>query len=327
MWSVDRNLRLVISNRKFDETWGKMFRNDTFHEADNVVSRRLHFALLYERAFKGESFMETEYTEGPAEQWVDVWYHPVITANEITGVSCYGRDVTSHKHEIERFLLLESVVATCPDAILIAETGPHEKWPKIVYVNEALLRITGYSNEEIIGKNPNFLIGANSDRKQLNHLKECFECSKPCEIEIINYKKDGGEFWMNMAMAPVSDLMGGQPTHFIAIGRDVTERVRNIDAIKEQNIKLSEIARVQSHEVRGPLARIKGLINLLSTNTHSLDSKSATEIMQFLKISSNEMDAVISKIMIQTEGIMLSGKSLSIERVQDISRYREDRLP
>lgn len=302
MWSVDRNYNLVISNQTFDETLGPMF-SKTGGNGSDVLANQLHFTTLYERAFLGETFKEVEYLEKPLDRWLEISYYPIVDDDDITGVACYAHDISVLKKEGDRLKLLESVVTNATDAILITEArSPNETVPRIVYVNSALHKMTGYSEDEILGKTPNFLLGPKSDRKQLEHLRKCFESSVPCEIEIIFYKKNREEFWINMAMVPVGDSTGNF-AHFIVIGRDVTERVKNIAAIHEQNFELSEIARIQSHEVRGPLARIQGLTNLLANYFGLMDSKEISEILKYLKISSQEMDEVIKKIIAHTEEI------------------------
>jgi len=302
MWSVDRDYKLVISNQTFDDILGQMFSNPAGHGSEDL-GNQLHFITLYERAFLGETFKEVEYLEKPLDRWLEISYHPIVDDDEITGVACFAHDISQIKKEGDRLKLLESVVTNATDAILITEAkSPDETVPRIVYVNNALLKMTGYSQDEIIGKTPNFLLGPNSDRKQLAHLRKCFESSISCEIEIVFYKKNGEEFWIHMAMAPVADSAGNF-AHFIAIGRDVTERVKNVAAIQEQNFELNEIARIQSHEVRGPLARIQGLISLLANYFNLLESKEIPEILKYLKVSSNEMDEVIKKIIAHTEEI------------------------
>lgn len=294
MWSVDRDYNLLISNAMFDTTLGLIF-NKTSGGKD-VLAKQLHFLSLYERAFSGETFIEEEYMETPVERWFEISYHPIREENEITGVSCFGRDVSSFKKEISHLKLMESVVTNATDAILITEAKPLDSsGPRIVYVNNALLKMTGYAQEEILNKTPNFLLGPNSDNRQSELLRRCFENSEPCEIEIVNYKKNGGEFWVHMAMAPVANS-NGIASHFIAIGRDVTERLKNIQAIKDQNLKLDEIARIQAHEVRGPLARIQGLLYLLTNYSHSLDHNGLEELLGYLKLSCKELDGVIKQI-------------------------------
>jgi PAS domain S-box-containing protein len=302
MWSVDRDYNLVISNQTFDETLGRMFSNPAGNGSEDL-GNRLHFTTLYDRAFSGETFKAVEYLEKPFDRWLEISYYPILNDDEITGVACCAHDISAIKKEGDRLKLLESVVTNATDAILITKARTlDETVPRIVYVNNALLKMTGYSQDEILGKAPNFLLGPNSDRKQLEHLRECFERSVACEIEIVFYKKNREEFWVHVAMAPVADSAGNF-AHFIAIGRDVTERVKNLAAIEEQKFKLSEIARIQSHEVRGPLARIKGLIGLLTDYSNLMTSKEIAEILHYLRLSSNEMDEVIKKIIANTEGI------------------------
>lgn len=134
---------------------------------------------------------------------------------------------------------------------------------------------------------------------ELARAVKCLEECEPCEVEIVNYKKNGEEFRMHISIVPVVNDKG-TATYYISIGRDVTERFENIEAIKEQNKKLTEIAWVQSHDVRGPLARIKGLVNLLSNHPHPEDD---TKLLGYLKSASNEMDAVVSNITRKTEDI------------------------
>jgi signal transduction histidine kinase len=107
---------------------------------------------------------------------------------------------------------------------------------------------------------------------------------------------------MNLSLAPVSDSIGSL-THFIAIGRDVTERLKNIASINEQNTKLREIAWIQSHEVRGPLARVKGLLNLLEHEYRLKPNEKLEQLISLLHVSANELDVVIQEITRRTDEI------------------------
>lgn len=134
------------------------------------------------------------------------------------------QDITSQKQEEQRLKLLESVITNTNDAILITEAEPFdEPGPKIIHVNEAFTKMTGYSAEEVIGKSPRILQGPNSDRKELARLGKALRNWESCEITTINYKKNGEPFWINIAVSPVSDEKGCY-THWIAIEREVTEQ-------------------------------------------------------------------------------------------------------
>ncbi|MEX0684990.1 MAG: PAS domain S-box protein [Balneolales bacterium] len=134
------------------------------------------------------------------------------------------QDITSQKEEEQRLKLLESVITHTNDAIVITEAEPQdEPGPRIIYVNEAFTKMTGYTPEEVIGKTPRILQGPNSDEKELARLGKALRNWEPCEITTINYKKNGEEFWINFSVTPAANEKGWY-THWIAIERDVTEQ-------------------------------------------------------------------------------------------------------
>jgi len=134
------------------------------------------------------------------------------------------QDITRQKEEEFRLKLLESVITNATDAVLIMEAGTlKEGGQKIIYVNEAFTKMTGYTKEEVIGKTSDFLQGAKTNKDELEKLEKSMAKGEACEIEIIKYNKKGDEFWVQKAVAPVENAEG-VITHFIAIERDVTER-------------------------------------------------------------------------------------------------------
>lgn len=89
----------------------------------------------------------------------------------------------------------------------------------------------------------------------------------------------------------------------LTLANNITERKRHVEAIEVQNTKLKDIAWVQSHVVRAPLARIMGLVDLLTFNSVSEEEK--TELMQNILTSAQELDNVIKEIVSKTERINL----------------------
>jgi PAS domain S-box-containing protein len=156
---------------------------------------------------------------------IDFSLKPVLdeTGNVVLLIS-EGRNITERKQAEERLRLLESVVVNSNDAVLITEAEPiHRSGPRIVYVNEAFTRMTGYRSEEVIGKTPRILQGAKTDRTQLDRIRQALETWQSLRVELLNYHKDGSEVWVELEIVPVANEQGWF-THWISIQRDITKR-------------------------------------------------------------------------------------------------------
>ncbi len=131
-------------------------------------------------------------------------------------------DITERKNKEEHLKLLESVVTNTTDAVLITTAGNvNDPDPIIIYANEAFEKMCGYTPDEVVGRSPKFLQGAKTDRDELDRLKSAMEKGESYEALLINYKKNGEEFWNQFSVSPVFGI-SGQTSHFIAIERDVT---------------------------------------------------------------------------------------------------------
>ncbi len=127
----------------------------------------------------------------------------------------------------ERLRLLESVVVNANDAVLITEAEPVDlPGPRIVYANAAFTRTTGYTLEDVLGKTPRILQGADTEMSSRQRLKKALKRWKPIELELLNYRKDGTQFWVELSIVPVADEKGWF-THWVSVQRDITERKRN----------------------------------------------------------------------------------------------------
>ncbi|WP_456267900.1 EAL domain-containing protein [Kushneria sp. AK178] len=126
----------------------------------------------------------------------------------------------------ERLRLLESVVVHANDAILITEAEPVGlPGPRIVYCNAAFTRTTGYSEADVLGKTPRILQNERTDRKALDRLRASLEKWQPVEVELLNSRRDGTEFWVELSIVPVANERGWF-THWVSVQRDISERKR-----------------------------------------------------------------------------------------------------
>ncbi|GAB2999956.1 PAS domain S-box protein [Cyclobacterium sediminis] len=153
------------------------------------------------------------------------------------------QDVTLKKESEHQLSLMEKVVKSANDPILITEVDEiNPSGPKVIFANDAFLTQTGYSKEEIVGKSPRILQGEKSNKKELKRLKKALIKGYPCRIETINYKKDGTEFWVEFSVVPISDE-NGLITNWISIQRQVTDFVKKReleDLFRKMNLAVAQ---------------------------------------------------------------------------------------
>lgn len=160
------------------------------------------------------------------------------------------RDITQRKKEELRLKLLESVITNTKDAVLITDSNPIDMpGPRIIYVNNAFTEMTGYTAEEVIGKTPRILQGPKSNRQELQRLKASLRNWESCEVTLVNHRKDKSEFWVNINISPVADETGWY-THWVAIQRDITEKMLEEQKLTKAIIKAQENER---YEIGGEL--------------------------------------------------------------------------
>jgi PAS domain S-box-containing protein len=154
----------------------------------------------------------------------------VYQAGDKKVIQCNIRDITDRKKSEQRMALLNTCVSHLNDIVMVTEADPiDEPGPRIVFVNEAFERLTGYTPAETLGRSPRFLQGEKTDRRILAEIRQALAQRQPIRRQIINYGKDGTEYWLDMDIVPIFDSEG-KCTHFAAIERDITEAKRNEEA-------------------------------------------------------------------------------------------------
>ncbi len=249
IWDWDLKKGTLYWGENFEVLFGHQLKNckkglsllyDFIHEDDRArVFDSIHDALQNGDVHWKEQY---QYKKGDGS-YAYVMNKGIILRdehNQVYRMVGAMQDVTRQKKEEHRLKLLESVITNTTDAVLITEAEPFEEpGPRIVYVNEAFTKMTGYSAEEVIGKSPRILQGPKSDRNELDRLGKALKNWESCEITTINYKKNGEEFWINFTVNPVADEKGWF-THWIAIERDVTVK-KNQELQKQLLTEISQI--------------------------------------------------------------------------------------
>ena len=127
------------------------------------------------------------------------------------------------EEETETLRLLAAAVYHAEDSIIITTTVLERPHPKIIFVNPAFTKLTGYTAKEVIGRSPRFLQGPRTDRSLLRRMRETLKAGEVFYGETINYRKDGTEFYNEWHIEPIYSV-DGEITHYLGIQRDVTAR-------------------------------------------------------------------------------------------------------
>ncbi len=138
-------------------------------------------------------------------------------------IQCNIRDITERKRLEARLDLLDACISNLNEVVLITEALPlEEPGPRIVFVNAAFERVTGYTPAEAMGRSPRFLQGKGTDRAVTQEVRDALEHRHPIRRQVLNYRKDGSPYWCEIDIVPILGA-GGACEHFVSIQRDVTE--------------------------------------------------------------------------------------------------------
>lgn len=154
---------------------------------------------------------------------------PIVVDGEVTGVHGIALDMTREKQHEERAKILERSVESSTHGLLISDARADD-FPTI-YANPAFERITGYSQQDMLGKNCRLLQGPETDQKTRKDIREALKNNQEISTVIKNYKKDGTPFWNELLISPVKDA-NGQVTHFIGLQNDITERIHRQETLE-----------------------------------------------------------------------------------------------
>ena len=137
---------------------------------------------------------------------------------------------------LSRLQVLETCVESLNEMVMIIEAeAPNGQARKILYVNEAYCKTTGFSKDEIIGQTPQILHGPLTNKEGVDRIIRAMKDWRPVKEELIKYKKNGEPFWVELEILPIADESGWY-THWVAIQRDITSRIEE-EREKESNLE------------------------------------------------------------------------------------------
>ncbi len=154
----------------------------------------------------------------------------------------------------------------------------------LIYVNQAFSVMTGYTKEEVEGKNCRFLQGEIPNNEARDVMRKAIKNGKTCQVLLQNFRKNGEWFWNELHLNPIFDESGNL-THYVGIQHDVTDREKNRESLgirkellAETNKKLRRLSddknrmmTTVAHDLRSPISNISGLLELIGSADNKED--------------------------------------------------------
>ncbi len=167
---------------------------------------------------------------------------------------------------LETVSLLERAVGASSCGITV--TDMRDPAQPLIFVNDAFERITGYSREEVTGKNCRFLQGPDRQQPAVDELRDALKRGTDCSVTLRNYRKDGTPFWNELVLSPVFGD-GGTLTHFIGVQTDITRRRQAEEELVRANGVLEQKVRERTRELEHAYdATLEGWVKALDIRDH-----------------------------------------------------------
>jgi len=296
---VDSSGRMILVNgqaeRMFGWTRGEMIGRpiellvpDTA-QAMHVAQRNRFFENPHTRPMGEDRQLEGRRKDGSTFP-VEVSLGPIRTATGLM-VTAAVRDITSRRRAEQQVRKLSSALEQSADSVFVTDRDG-----AIEYVNPAFERLNGWSRDEVIGRTPRLFKSGRHKPEFYKLMWDTLLAGNVFRAVLINRRKDGTLFHEEKVIAPLKDR-GGQVTHFVSNGRDVTDRIRAEEDVNRLNEELESRVRERtsqledankelesftysvSHDLRAPLRHLIGFSELLRRSAGpTMDEKSLRHI-------------------------------------------------
>ncbi|MCK9397734.1 MAG: PAS domain S-box protein, partial [Methylobacter sp.] len=273
-WATEQ-LKRLISNAVFDDK-SKQQAHDwilPIHPEDKKIVRDRFKKLLEGREDTSE--YRVIINDSDIRYFSD---HSLPVCDRVDGkvVQLYGvlQDITSRRKNEEELHLMQYAIDSSSNGIVI--TGLADKDFPIIYANEAFLRTTGYSRQEVLGHNCRFLQQGDKNQPDIAELRAALHDYRDAHAILRNYRKDGSLFLNEVYISPIRDKQG-RITHYVGVLNDVTRRIEMEDLLSKSEARMRSIFNNVSDGI--VIIDENGIIEKINPSVERLFGYSAEELV------------------------------------------------
>ncbi len=237
-------------------------------------------------------------------------------------ITFIGTDITEQRYTENELRKASQAIEQSPNTVLITDIDG-----QIIYTNPKFTELTGYSKDEVLGKNPKILQSgetANNDYKALWHA---LNNGKEWIGEFHNRKKNGELYWESARISAIKDTQGNI-THFLAVKEDITEKRRLAEEVKLRNKEIAKnellagvgkMANMIAHDLRNPLSSIKMGMQILHASPDNPLGDEGKELIDIGLEQVHYMESILTALLSFSRPDQLNLEWISIEKLLDTS--------
>lgn len=158
---------------------------------------------------------------------------------EVIGFTGTLVDITERHEASMAITLRDRALQAASNGIVITDLNAPDN--PVIYANPAFENITGYPLTEVIGRNCRFLHSRDPNQPELLQLRAAIKARESCQVTLRNYRKDGSEYWNELAISPITHPVSGEATHYVGVQTDVTARKESEDLLIEWLSRLDAV--------------------------------------------------------------------------------------
>ncbi len=298
------NGKIIMANEVFQRTIGY-----SLEELNNINARKLYAEpnerKRYIKTFKSNRFVRNYLLKLKKKDGTTYFANlnaVPIRLNGIDYILTVSEDITEKRKVEERIRQLSRSVEQSPTLVVITDYDGN-----IQYINPKVTEVTGYTSEELIGKNPRIYQSGITPTEKYRDLWETIKSGGVWKGELLNRKKNGELYWEYAIITSIKNEEG-KITHFLALNEDITDKKRIKDELiraKEEAVKAdklkSEFLAQMSHEIRSPLNVMINFSSLLKENLSDEKIDEYQDIFNSIENSGRRIIRTVDSILNMSE--------------------------
>ncbi len=318
---LDARGRIVRFNRQCERLTGYSFSEvagryvwDLFLRPAEVETVQAVFAGIQAGNFPTSNVNHWLTRDG--ERRLISWSNTALLddAGSVEYVVATGLDITHRRRAEDEMRILSRAVQQSPSTVVITDTAGN-----IEYVNPKFTEVTGYSADEVLGRNPRLLKAGEQPTRYYGVLWETIRGGEEWRGEFCNRKKNGELYWEMASISPIRNARG-TITGFLKVGEDISQRKRVEEALHQRtaelearNAELDAFAHTVAHDLQNPLNVIAGFAEVLERDHDGLSDEEQRHYLQTIARNGRKMSNIVEELLL-----------LASVRMANVEKHRLD---